>query len=81
MPEGVHILPLPPYRPELNPCERLWDMIRDSEGFANGLFKSITGMRLALLPGLCRFWEDLVAGLSLIGRPWLHDQANIIVRI
>ena len=22
--EGVHIVPLPPYSPELNPCEQLW---------------------------------------------------------
>lgn len=81
LPEGVHILQLPPYSPELNPCEQLWDVIRDSEGFANALFKSINKMRLALLPGLRRFWEDSATVLSLVGRPWLHDQANATVRI
>jgi hypothetical protein len=81
LPAGVHIVELPPYSPELNPCEQLWDVIRDTEGFANGLFDSIEKMRAALLPGLRRFWEDAAAVLSLVGRPWLHDQANATVKI
>ena len=44
VPEGVHLIPLPPYSPELNPCEQLWDVIKDSEGVANGLFSLKTGM-------------------------------------
>ncbi|NBS53337.1 MAG: hypothetical protein EBS96_12155, partial [Spartobacteria bacterium] len=31
--EGVHIVPLPPYSPELNSCEQLWDVLKDVEGF------------------------------------------------
>lgn len=76
LPRGLHIVSLPPYSPELNPCEQLWDVLKDTEGFANGLFKSIKKLREALLPGLRRFWEDSVRVLSLVGRPWLHDQAN-----
>ena len=76
LPEGVHIVPLPPYSPELNPCEQLWDVLKDTEGFANGLFESIEKLRKALHPGLKRFWEDAHAVLSLIGRPWLRSQAN-----
>lgn len=55
MPEGVHVLSLPPYSPELNPCEQLWDVLKDTEGFANALFDSIEKLRAALLPGLRRF--------------------------
>ena len=76
LPGGVHVMALPPYSPELNPCEQLWDVLKDTEGFANALFNSIDKMRAALLPGLRRFWEDSSAVLSLVGRPWLHDQAN-----
>ena len=76
LPEGVHIVPLPPYSPELNPCEQLWDVLKDTEGFANGLFESIENLRKALHPGLKRFWDDAQAVLSLIGRPWLQSQAN-----
>lgn len=81
LPQGVHILSLPPYSPELNPCEQLWDILKDTEGFANGLFKSIKALRDALTPGLQRYWEDPNLVLSLIGRPWLHLQANSLSKI
>ena len=74
--EGVHVVSLPPYSPELNPCEQLWDVLKDSEGFANAIFESIDKLRAALLPGLRRFWEDSSLVLSLVGRPWMHNQAN-----
>lgn len=81
LPQGVHILSLPPYSPELNPCEQLWDVLKDTEGFANGLFKSIKALREALAPGLQRYWEDPNLVLSLVGRPWLHLQANSLSKI
>jgi len=80
LPEGIHILSLPPYSPELNPCEQLSDVIKDTEGFANGLFKSIKALRDALAPGLRRYWEDSNLVLSLVGRPWLHLQANSLFK-
>jgi transposase len=76
LPEGVHIVPLPPYSPELNPCEQMWDVLKDTEGFANGLFESIENPRKALRPELKRFWDDAQAVLSHIGRPWLQSQVN-----
>ena len=81
LPEGVHIVSLPPYNSELNPCERLWDLLKDTEGFYNGLFESIENLRKALRPGLQRFWDDAQAVLSLIGRPWLRSQANATAKI
>lgn len=77
VPEGVHIIALPPYSPELNPCEQLWDVIKDSEGVANGLFSTIGKLRKAIEPALHRFWDDAAAVLSLVGRPWLHSEANV----
>ena len=29
LPERIHLLPLPPYSPELNPVEELWDQAKD----------------------------------------------------
>jgi transposase len=81
LPEGVHIVPLPPYSSELNPCEQLWDVLKDIEGFSNRLFESIENLRKALRPGLQRFWDDAQAVLSLIGRPWLQSQANATAKI
>ena len=75
LPKHVHMISLPPYSPELNPCEQLWDVIKDTEGFVNALFQTIDKLQEALLPALRRFWEDSASVLSLIGRPWLQTQA------
>jgi hypothetical protein len=78
--QGVQVISLPPYIPEINPCEQLWDVLKYTECFAHALFDFIDKLRSALLPGLRRFWENSSAVLSLVGHPWLHDQANAFVR-
>lgn len=40
VPKNMAIVRLPPYSPELNPAERLWDDIREKE-FANRIFDSL----------------------------------------
>ncbi len=74
LPERIRIVNLPAYNPELNPCEQLWDMIKDEIG--NRVFDTVEILREAMLPSLRRFWDDGAAVLRLIGRPWLLDQAN-----
>jgi transposase len=74
LPERVRIIDLPPYSPELNPCEQLWDIIKDSIG--NRVFDSIEKLREAMVPALRRYWDDAKAVLSLIGRDWLQVQVN-----
>jgi hypothetical protein len=54
----------------------MWDVLKDTEGFANGLFESIENPRKALRPELKRFWDYAQAVLSHIGRPWLQSQVN-----
>ena len=81
LPGGVHIVSLPPYSPELNPCEQLWDVLKGTEGFSNALFESMENFRKALWSGLQRFWDDAQVVLSLIGRPWLQSQANAATKI
>jgi hypothetical protein len=74
LPARVRIIDLPPYCPELNPCEQLWDMIKDEIG--NRVFLSIQELRQATLPALHRFWQEPAHVLRLVGRAWLLDQAN-----
>ena len=74
LPENVRIVDLPPYSPELNPCEQLWDLIKDDLG--NRIYKTIEELRESMDGVLQRWWGDAEKVLSLIGRPWLHDQAN-----
>ncbi len=45
VPEGIHLLFLPPYSPELQPCERLWPL--SNEGVANQSFRTLDDLEAA----------------------------------
>jgi transposase len=47
IPDNITLLPLPPYSPELNPTENLWDQIREKI-FKNYALKSMNGVRVKL---------------------------------
>jgi transposase len=49
VPQNMKLVFLPPYSPELNPVEHLWDHLREKH-FANRLFSSMT----SLTNELCR---------------------------
>ena len=53
MPENITILPLPPYSPELNPVEHIWDYIREQKGFNNHTFDSLDDVDKQLGKALC----------------------------
>ncbi len=74
LPARVRIIDLPPYTPELNPCEQLWDIIKDD--LANRVYTSVAQLRTAMKTTLRRFWEDPESVRRLIGRPWLQVQLN-----
>lgn len=40
-PSNIHLELLPPYSPDLNPSEHLWDYIREQKGFNNHTFASM----------------------------------------
>lgn len=74
LPAQVRIIDLPPYCPELNPCEQLWDILKDD--LANHVFPTIPKLRVGMLATLRRFWDNATAVLTLIGRQWLQAQLN-----
>jgi hypothetical protein len=41
LPANIDLQLLPPYNPELNPTEHLWDYIREQKGFNNHIFDSM----------------------------------------
>ena len=43
IPKNMRLLPLPPYAPELNPVEHLWDELRE-KSFCNRVFDSIESL-------------------------------------
>ena len=74
LPPRIHLLPLPPYSPELNPVERMWDIMKDT--IANRVFPTLTSLEARLTDALRPFWEDRARVLDLVGLGWLHAQAN-----
>ena len=73
LPERIHLLALPPYSPELNPVEGLWDQLKDE--LCNRLFSTLEELEAALTQALRPFWEESQRVLSLVFA-WLHEQAN-----
>ena len=76
LPANIHLLPLPPYSPELNPAEKLWDMIRDMT--ANVLYGTIGAMDDAVAAAAKAFYDAPQKIRSLVGSGWLHLQANAL---
>jgi len=70
VPENMAIVRLPPYSPELNPAERLWDDIREKE-FANRVFSSLGAAIVQTANGLKRLENDPESLRSLTGWNWI----------
>ena len=64
---------LPPYAPELNPVEGLWDQVQDCT--CNRRHADLDELETTLTQALRPFWEKPSKVLSLIHH-WLHAQAN-----
>ena len=73
LPARIHRLPLPPYCPERNPVEGLWDQTQDVT--CNRHFASLDHLEETLTQALRPFWETPAHALSLLHH-WLHSQAN-----
>lgn len=70
IPDNITLHWLPPYSPELNPVEHLWDQIRE-RWFANHAFRSLDAVELQLVKALRHYLfspEDL-SSLTLF--PWM----------
>jgi transposase len=73
LPDNVRIVTLPPYSPELNPIEGLWDQLKDS--LCNRVFESLAEQRDCIASWLQAWWSDPRRVRSLIPN-WILDQAN-----
>ena len=74
LPERVCIVALPPHSPEPNPCEQMWDIVKDDT--CNQVSPNVTALRDRMRHTLQRYWEDAQSVLRLIGRDWLMVQLN-----
>ena len=77
MPARIHVLPLPPYSPELNPVEAIGDLIKDRIG--NTLWNTLEALEEASGEELRPLWENAERVRSLVSHPWLIEQVNVTV--
>lgn len=74
IPDNMVVLRQPPYSPELNPVEKLWDMLRDA--LCNRKWESLDELLAAATRWLENFWNTPEQILSLVGDGWMRQQAN-----
>lgn len=70
VPENIRLLALPPYAPQLNPQEHVWDELREKE-FPNRVFNSMEAVIRQLEQGLPRLAADHLTLHSLTAWPWI----------
>jgi transposase len=70
IPENIRLLALPPYAPELNPQEHVWDELREKE-FPNRVFNHLDAVIRQLEQGLPRLAADSKSLRSLTAWPWI----------
>jgi len=75
IPSNVVVMRQPPYSPELNPVEKLWDQLRDV--LCNRSWRNLDELLEAATVWLKSFWEEPKRILSLIGDGWMLNQANV----
>ena len=74
VPEGVHTVMLPPYSPELNPIEKLWDLIQDHT--SNKLWPTIERLDQVVALHLKDWWEQPDRVMNLFGKGWIRASVN-----
>ena len=71
VPDNLTLLKLPPYAPELNGAENIWDYLRKN-GLSNRLYDGYEH----IVDACCRAWNAFVAKPALVtsvtNRSWVH---------
>ena len=70
LPEHVVLIRLPPYSPELNPAEQIWNILRRNY-FANRVFGSLDAATAQAEFGLTEMAANWAAMKSLTNWPWI----------
>ena len=70
IPENMRLVSLPPYSPELNPVEHLWDELRE-KAFGNVVFNSLDALEDHLENSLNAMEQDMPRVHSIVAWPWI----------
>lgn len=71
IPDNIVFLYLPPYSPELNPVEHLWDYIREQKGFNNRTMNSMCEIIDTLVDALKQIKNEKEIIKSMCNFNWL----------
>lgn len=74
LPGNIRLEPLPPYSPELNPVEKLGDLVKDA--ICNRLYPSLRKLEDAIYCELKPLCTTASRVAQLIGQGWLLEQVN-----
>ena len=69
MPENIRLVRLPPYSPELNPVEHIWDDLRE-KWFHNMVFESQNALEDHLEVALGNMERESTRVRSIVAWPW-----------
>jgi transposase len=72
--KNLHILTLPPYSPELNPVEKLWDIAKDS--ICTTIWETLTDLEEQITSTLKELWERADGFISLFTNSYLRSELN-----
>jgi hypothetical protein len=70
VPANMRLMFLPPYSPELNPVEHLWDAIRE-DCFGNHVFADLDAVETALVNGITALEANPSRTQSMAGFKWI----------
>ena len=76
LPGKVRIITLPAYSPELNPVEKLWDIVKD--GICNRDWADLDELEEKIIERIKPYWEDAKYVTRLIGNGYLLSELNAI---
>jgi transposase len=76
LPPNLQLLFLPPYSPELNPVEHIWDELREKY-FHNRAFDTLDALEDQLVVGLRAFELDPDRIKSICQWPWIINAVSI----
>lgn len=62
IPDNIYLLRIPPYTPELNPCEQVWQYIK--QRFKNQQFDSIEMLKQWLADTVCNMDKELIKSIT-----------------
>lgn len=74
VPSNMRLLPLPPYSPELNPAEHVWDYVREND-MRNRIFDDLDEVMDSVSTSLHRLHQQPETLRSMIAFPWILEAA------